>query len=79
MMGVVQRRTWRALLTKSPLSTTHLLPLVFPRVRTYRGWHWSSVRRAARKVAMPAGRSKTGRGRPLLWRKRMAVNVRLAL
>jgi hypothetical protein len=68
MTGVLQRRVWRALLIKPVLSTTELLPKVFPRVRTYRAWHWNSVRRAARKIAIPVRRSRTGRGRPWLWK-----------
>ena len=67
MMGTLQRRVWRALLVRSPLSTTQLLPLVFPRVRTYRGWHWNSTRRAARAGSgLP---SSSCLADPISWRR----------
>ena len=33
-----------------------------------KSWHREMIRRAARKVAIPLGRSPTGRGRPMMWK-----------
>jgi hypothetical protein len=74
----LQRRVWRAFLVRPGqlVSTTELLPRVFPRVRTYQAWHWNSVRRAARRFAVPVRRSSSGRGRPLLWRAKDQGDIR---
>lgn len=72
MMGTLQRRIWRAFLVRPPgtiLSTSQLMPLVYPRIRgRFQHWHWYGVRRAAAAVAVPVRRSSRGRGRPLLWK-----------
>jgi hypothetical protein len=69
--GKLQRRIWRQFVI-SPnalLTTTQLMRGCYPRMAdAFRNWHRWDVRRAAVAVAVPVGRSTSGRGRPLLWK-----------
>ena len=54
------------------LTTSQLLEWTYAGHRIQGGknksWHREMIRRAARKVAIPLGRSPTGRGRPMMWK-----------
>src|SRR5689334_7930671 len=49
------------------LTTSQLLEWTYAGQRTNKSWHREMTRRAAQKVAIPLGRSPTGRGRPMMW------------
>ena len=71
MLGKIQRRLSRIWLIRpeAVVTTSELACAAFPRARgviTHN--HRRSIRRAALAVARPVGRSKTGRGRALIWR-----------
>jgi hypothetical protein len=61
-LGTIQRRIWRAFTAEpsAELSTADLVRVAFPRLRGFRKSHWSSVRRAAEKVAVRVGRRRPG-------------------
>jgi hypothetical protein len=69
--GPIQRRIWRMFLVRpnAAITTSDLCLGAYPRaggVITHN--HRRAVRGAALAVAVPVGRSKTGKGRPLLWK-----------
>ena len=71
-LGKIQRRLFRVWLIRpeAVLTTGELAKAAFPRARgVITHDHRRSIRRAALAVARPIGRSRTGRGRPILWRR----------
>ena len=68
-VGRVQRQVRRAFIVADgkPLCIADLLPRCYPRARQYTVWQRWCVHRALRKYGQRIGRSKTGRGCPIVW------------
>jgi hypothetical protein len=69
--GRVMRQVRRAFTAAGgkPLSTSQIMPWVYPRLEHYKHWHRWSARRALLRYAVPIGRSD-GRGLPVIWAPR---------
>ena len=69
-LGKIQIRIWRLFVARpdAVVTTTELCRWAFPRaLGAIRNKHRLSARRAAVSVARRVGRSRHGKGRPLLW------------
>jgi hypothetical protein len=68
-IGRLQLQVRRAFLAHEgrPLTTPQLMRRCYPRVRDFKVWHYWNVHRAALKFAVRLGRSKRGRGLPIIW------------
>jgi hypothetical protein len=50
-----------------PILVRSVLKRCYPRLRTFKSWHYDAARKALRKVAAIIARNRFGRGRPALW------------
>jgi len=68
--GRVMRQVRRAFVAAggNPLSTSEIMPWIYPQLTSYKHWHRWSARRALLRYAEPIGRSQSGRGQPVIWR-----------
>ena len=53
----------------APILVRNVLDRAYPRLRTFKSWHYDAARKALRKVAIVVARNRFGRGRPALWAK----------
>ena len=67
--GRVMRQVRRCFIAAGgkPLSTSQIMPWIYPRLDRFKHWHRWSARRALLRYAVPIGRSETGRGLPIIW------------
>jgi hypothetical protein len=49
-----------------PLSTSQIMPWIYPQLDRFKHWHRWSCRRALLRYAVPAGRADA-QGRPIIW------------
>jgi hypothetical protein len=71
--GWLQQRIWRAFIVhRRTLTTAELAQFCYPRLRgaPIKRNHRYAIRRAAKIVAEAVGRSRKGKGRPVLWKLR---------
>ncbi len=69
-IGRIQLMIWRAFIANGGglLTTGDLARWSYPRRKAIAHNQRRAVRRAALAIAEPVGRSKKGKGRPILWR-----------
>ena len=69
-IGHIQRAVRRSFIIAggAALTTGELARQAYPRVTRLKNWHRLRVREAAPRFAVPLGRAKVGRGRPVIWR-----------
>ena len=70
--GRVMRQVRRCFIAAGgrPLSTSQIMPWIYPQLDHFKHWHRWSARRALLRYAVPIGRSETGRGLPVIWAPR---------
>ena len=67
--GRVMRQVRRAFTAAGgkPLSTSQIMPWIYPQLDRFKHWHRWSARRALLRYAVPIGRSSHGRGLSVIW------------
>jgi len=67
--GRVMRQVRRCFVAAGfrPLTTSEIMPWIYPQLDRYKHWHRWSARRALLRYAEPIGRSQSGRGQPVIW------------